>query len=143
MRLTDQGLIYLGGDGADSSEGGTGAGTRVQVVVRVRPVLPQENASDVSVFCTPDGSKVQVNCDAHRPHKRVWMSRHAGGLRARARQPSRRAAAPEGVAQHLRNTSLRPMPRRVAGPAAQQAGELAAHNQRRRRHPPGRPPVCV
>jgi len=32
----------------------------MQVVVRVRPVLPHEIDSEVSVACAPDGSKVTV-----------------------------------------------------------------------------------
>eukprot|EP00195_Chlamydomonas_chlamydogama_P013464 CAMPEP_0202909328 /NCGR_PEP_ID=MMETSP1392-20130828/49024_1 /ASSEMBLY_ACC=CAM_ASM_000868 /TAXON_ID=225041 /ORGANISM="Chlamydomonas chlamydogama, Strain SAG 11-48b" /LENGTH=1054 /DNA_ID=CAMNT_0049599039 /DNA_START=77 /DNA_END=3241 /DNA_ORIENTATION=+ len=38
----------------------TSRGTRIQVVVRVRPVLPTELNEEVAVTCTPDGSKVQV-----------------------------------------------------------------------------------
>lgn len=32
----------------------------LQVVVRVRPVLPHENPHDVAVSCSEDGAKVQV-----------------------------------------------------------------------------------
>jgi hypothetical protein len=58
------GIIYLAHergqkDGSDQHDQ-AGSQSRVQVVVRVRPVLPEENAGDVAVVCTPDGSKVQV-----------------------------------------------------------------------------------
>lgn len=33
---------------------------RLQVVVRVRPVLPNESVDDVAVTCSGDGTKVQV-----------------------------------------------------------------------------------
>lgn len=34
--------------------------TSMQVVVRVRPILPHESAADVAVTTSPDGSSVQV-----------------------------------------------------------------------------------
>jgi hypothetical protein len=37
-----------------------GASSRIQVVVRVRPVLPHEASRPVAVTCAPDGSSVQV-----------------------------------------------------------------------------------
>ncbi|GBF99065.1 kinesin [Raphidocelis subcapitata] len=45
----------------DAAESGEGAQpTRIQVVVRVRPVLAHEELRDVAVTCAPDGSRVQV-----------------------------------------------------------------------------------
>lgn len=47
-------------------------GFTLQVVVRVRPVLPHEQVDDVSVTCAPDASKVQVGQEMIPPtrHRR-------------------------------------------------------------------------